>query len=189
VEAAKSIPGTIAVDNRSQVPKRKPKGRQYRSGLSEEDFKAVNITLEKLVRYVFDRYSHISQPSDRFPSPAGTPAKRLFQRSRPGQRGICTGVRKHLTHRYQCPVAKLLSSRYYKIIKKPIDLSSIKHKLLDGQYQDRHQFKDDLDLIVANCKIYNGEGSLIFNAAVEFEKVFTDREKPYSVRTRAFEPD
>jgi len=69
-----------------------------------------------------------------------------------------------------------LCCRYYKIIKTPIDLSSIKHKLLDGQYENRHQFRDDLDLIVTNCKTYNGEGSPIFNAAVEFEKVFTDRE-------------
>lgn len=66
-------------------------------------------------------------------------------------------------------------SRYYKIIKRPIDLSAIKHKLSDGQYQNRHQFKEDLDLVVFNCKTYNGEGSLVFDAAVEFEKVFTGR--------------
>ena len=47
----------------------------------------------------------------------------------------------------------------------------------DGQYENRHQFKEDLDLIVANCKAYNGEGSPVFEAAVEFEKVFTGRKQ------------
>jgi hypothetical protein len=47
---------------------------------------------------------------------------------------------------------------------------------MDGQYENRHQFRDDLELIVTNCKTYNGEGSPIFNAAVEFERVFTGRE-------------
>jgi hypothetical protein len=51
--AVKPAPGAVAVESKSQVPKRKPKGRQYRNGLSEEDFKAVNITLEKLVHQHF----------------------------------------------------------------------------------------------------------------------------------------
>jgi hypothetical protein len=72
-------------------------------------------------------------------------------------------------------ILTFLLNRYYKIIKRPIDLSAIKHKLSDGQYENRHQFKEDLDLIVHNCKTYNGEGSLVFEAAVEFEKVFTGR--------------
>jgi hypothetical protein len=66
--------------------------------------------------------------------------------------------------------------RYYKIIKRPIDLSAIKHKLMDGQYENRHQFREDLELIVSNCKAYNGENSIVYNAAVEFEKVFRNRE-------------
>lgn len=43
---------------------------------------------------------------------------------------------------------------YFDVIKEPMDLSSVSNKLQSGQYKDRFQFKDDVDLIFQNAKTY-----------------------------------
>lgn len=46
---------------------------------------------------------------------------------------------------------------YYEIVKKPMDLSTMMKKLRAHAYQDRRSFQADLDLIYANCYLYNAE--------------------------------
>lgn len=128
---AKNAPGAIIAQPTAPPQKKKPKGKQYRNGLSEEDFKAVNITLEKLL---------VHPRSDFFRDPV--------------------------------PDDDHFAPGYYKLIKTPIDLSAIKRKLMDGQYQNRHQFREDLELIVSNCRFYNDEQSVVYGASIEFEKLF-----------------
>lgn len=43
---------------------------------------------------------------------------------------------------------------YFDVIKEPMDLSSVSNKLQSGQYKDRFQFKDDVELIFRNAKTY-----------------------------------
>ncbi|WFD29826.1 hypothetical protein MSPP1_000839 [Malassezia sp. CBS 17886] len=43
---------------------------------------------------------------------------------------------------------------YFDVIKDPMDLSSVSNKLQSGQYRDRFQFKDDVELIFRNAKTY-----------------------------------
>lgn len=50
---------------------------------------------------------------------------------------------------------------YYELIKNPIDLSSMKNKTKRCEYNFLQQFKDDLDLMVENSKIYNGEEHVV----------------------------
>lgn len=53
------------------------------------------------------------------------------------------------------PVA-LQIPNYWSIIKKPMDLSTIKSKLVTGEYQTLQQVQQDVKLIVANCNKFNG---------------------------------
>lgn len=43
---------------------------------------------------------------------------------------------------------------YFDVIKEPMDLSAVSNKLQSGQYQDRFEFKNDVELIFRNAKTY-----------------------------------
>ena len=43
---------------------------------------------------------------------------------------------------------------YFDVIKEPMDLHSVANKLQSGQYRDRFQFKEDVELIFRNAKTY-----------------------------------
>uniref|UniRef100_K3WHP0 Bromo domain-containing protein n=1 Tax=Globisporangium ultimum (strain ATCC 200006 / CBS 805.95 / DAOM BR144) TaxID=431595 RepID=K3WHP0_GLOUD len=61
---------------------------------------------------------------------------------------------------------------YYQIIKQPMDLGTIKTKIDTQQYDSMRDFIKDLELIVSNSKVYNGEParSLITANAVKVLK-------------------
>lgn len=50
---------------------------------------------------------------------------------------------------------------YPTIIKKPMDLQTLKKKVKNGKYKNNSEFLEDLNLIWDNCKTYNQEGSVI----------------------------
>ena len=58
-----------------------------------------------------------------------------------------------------CSVHKLLKSLqdYYRIIKHPMDLGTIKKKLDTQQYMSAKECIDDFNLMFNNCYTYNGE--------------------------------
>ena len=64
---------------------------------------------------------------------------------------------------------------YPKIIKKPMDISTISSKLSGGEYGNFVDFEADFRLIVSNCKLYNAEGSAVFEMAeamnAEFDRI------------------
>ncbi|KAL9955561.1 hypothetical protein ACROYT_G036899 [Oculina patagonica] len=70
------------------------------------------------------------------------------------------------------PVNKRESPDYYKVIKKPMDLSIIKEKLHTLQYASAVDFVKDMRLLLSNCKAYNKPGSYVFSAGEELENVF-----------------
>ena len=45
---------------------------------------------------------------------------------------------------------------YFKIIQRPMDLSTMREKLRQKQYQCREEFLSDINQIVENSKLYNG---------------------------------
>jgi len=55
------------------------------------------------------------------------------------------------------PVKKYNYRDYYEVIKNPIDLSSMKNKTKSNEYKYLQQFLDDIELMLNNSKIYNGE--------------------------------
>jgi len=70
---------------------------------------------------------------------------------------------------------KLEIPSYPKIIKKPMDLATMKKKLDRGEYPNSTKFYDDFKLIIRNCFTFNPEGTLVNQAGVELQKVFDDK--------------
>ena len=64
---------------------------------------------------------------------------------------------------------------YPEIVKEPMDLQTMATKLQAGEYASTAAFAADMHLIVKNCKLYNAEGSPVFQMAealeAEFEKL------------------
>lgn len=67
------------------------------------------------------------------------------------------------------------SSRYFEIIKEPMDLSTMSVKLEAGQYSNRSQFENDFRLIISNAKQYNLPDSHVHKETVAFDAYFNKR--------------
>jgi len=61
---------------------------------------------------------------------------------------------------------------YPEIIKKPMDLGTVKSRFDAGQYPSVSKALDDIRLIWSNCKLYNQDGSDFFLLATKLEKKF-----------------
>jgi len=59
---------------------------------------------------------------------------------------------------------------YLKIIKKPMDFSTIRSKLSDNKYKSFKDFVSDMLLVFSNAKQYNEEGTLIYMMADVLEE-------------------
>merc|ERR1719411_761316 len=67
---------------------------------------------------------------------------------------------------------------YYKVIRKPVDISKILTKIEDGKYDDMDMMARDFDLLCNNTQKYNEDGSLIHEDSIVLQSVFTNaREK------------
>jgi bromodomain-containing factor 1 len=69
---------------------------------------------------------------------------------------------------------------YFKIIKHPMDLTTVENKLKEQQYTTGDEFYNDVKLIFKNCYRYNGIDSPVALLAKSLEKVFEKKwlEKP-----------
>ena len=62
---------------------------------------------------------------------------------------------------FRNPVNSLAIPDYLTIIKRPMDFSTMKKKLQNGEYSSVRSFIDDIQLICDNAKTFNGEQSLL----------------------------
>ncbi|OUM55732.1 hypothetical protein BVG19_g5318 [[Candida] boidinii] len=60
---------------------------------------------------------------------------------------------------------------YYKLIKKAVSLSELRKKLDQGFFNTFDEFLEMLKLMFTNAKIYNQEGSWVYNDAIEMERL------------------
>jgi E1A/CREB-binding protein len=66
---------------------------------------------------------------------------------------------------------------YFEVIKKPMDLGSIRKKLENGCYHSLEEFEGNVHVTFDNAMVYNPEGSVVYNMAKEMkEKFFADYE-------------
>ena len=61
---------------------------------------------------------------------------------------------------------------YHSVIKKPMDLRTVREKLDNGQYENAKEFESDVRLIFLNCAKYNGADHPIRLMANDLEAIF-----------------
>jgi len=72
---------------------------------------------------------------------------------------------------------KLSIPDYPKIVKKPMDLGTMRGKLDSGAYPTAEKFRDDFKLIISNCFLYNPPGTPVHQAGSELKKLFEEKWK------------
>lgn len=78
---------------------------------------------------------------------------------------------------------------YPDIIKKPMDVSTVQSKLGAGNYNSLADFAADFQLIISNCKVYNAEGSSVFEMASSLEVDFNKLLKIASTSAKRWQDD
>ncbi|KAJ7086593.1 hypothetical protein C8R43DRAFT_939447 [Mycena crocata] len=73
---------------------------------------------------------------------------------------------------------------YFDVIKEPIDLGTMSHKLEEGRYPDRFAFQTDFRLMMSNAKRYNPVGSYAHNETLALETYF---EKQWTIINKTLE--
>ncbi|KAF7730999.1 hypothetical protein EC973_001045 [Apophysomyces ossiformis] len=69
---------------------------------------------------------------------------------------------------------------YPSIVKRPMDLSTIETKLIDGSYESPESFEADIRLMFNNCYLYNPPTTPVHKMGKELEKVFDEKWKQRS---------
>jgi bromodomain-containing factor 1 len=72
---------------------------------------------------------------------------------------------------------KLDIPTYPKIIKKPMDLGTMRRKLDNDEYPNAQKFFDDFKLMIRNCFTFNPAGTPVNLAGVELQKIFDEKWK------------
>ncbi|TGZ70349.1 hypothetical protein CRM22_003256 [Opisthorchis felineus] len=63
---------------------------------------------------------------------------------------------------------------YHDVVKKAMDLSTVKTKLESGQYHSKYEFADDIRLMFNNCYKYNGEDSDVAKVGKLLQAIFEE---------------
>ena len=58
---------------------------------------------------------------------------------------------------------------YYQLIKQPICMKQVEQKINKKQYQNLKRFRQDIGLLCSNCRLYNEDGSVLYNDANTIE--------------------
>ncbi|KAK4120327.1 hypothetical protein N657DRAFT_636578 [Parathielavia appendiculata] len=61
---------------------------------------------------------------------------------------------------------------YHKVIKRPMDLQTMTNKLSAGEYTSAKEFEKDFDLIIKNCRTFNGEDHIVYNQALRLQDLY-----------------
>ena len=61
---------------------------------------------------------------------------------------------------------------YYRFIKNPMDMETVKKRIKSSSYKTFKKFKSDVTLMFENCKAYNDPTSILHQDACELQKIF-----------------
>ncbi|KAH9950519.1 hypothetical protein B0H21DRAFT_881323 [Amylocystis lapponica] len=64
---------------------------------------------------------------------------------------------------------------YPKIVKRPMDLSTIKRKLTTGEYSSAEKFREDFKLMIRNCFAFNPPKNVVHEAGKELDQFFDEK--------------
>jgi len=89
-----------------------------------------------------------------------------------------------LTQPFRVPVDPMRDSAktYFDVVKKPMDLGTIRKRHTAGQYDTLEEFIDDLHLVFDNAILFSGETSTFGYIATDIKKWINDQmaDKPSS---------
>ncbi|XP_014243801.1 uncharacterized protein LOC106663462 isoform X2 [Cimex lectularius] len=111
------------------------------------------------------------------PSKQKFQASQLFRRTR---EDLMTGMYKILDRvkadsdswPFRDPVDEAYAPKYYAVIARPMDLQTMEDKLDNGEYGSLQEFRADFQLIVDNCRQYNGSSNEYTEMAVNMQQLF-----------------
>lgn len=72
---------------------------------------------------------------------------------------------------------KLDLPTYPKIVKRPMDLATMRKKLDAQEYNSAQKFYDDFKLMIRNCFAFNPPGTPVNQAGVELQRLFDEKWK------------
>jgi hypothetical protein len=81
----------------------------------------------------------------------------------------------HHPAKFVIDAVKLNIPAYPKLIKKPMDMATMKKKLETGEYPNADRFWDDFKLMIKNCFTFNPEGTPVNQAGIQLQKIFDDK--------------
>lgn len=64
---------------------------------------------------------------------------------------------------------------YPKIVKRPMDLSTMRRKLENQDYATAQQFHNDFKLMIKNCMLFNPVGTPVCSAGHELDRLFDEK--------------
>lgn len=76
-----------------------------------------------------------------------------------------------LSDMFMVKPSKRLYPDYYVLIKHPLALDTVKKRIGNKTYTNIREFLEDLHMIFSNARIYNEEGSLVYNDATTLENL------------------
>ncbi|KAI8589053.1 hypothetical protein BDZ88DRAFT_396405 [Geranomyces variabilis] len=76
---------------------------------------------------------------------------------------------------FRLPVSKVLYPEYHRDIKKPMDLSTIRERLKNRNYNSPDQFEADVRLMFRNCYTFNRVGEPVYAQGKSLEAIFDAR--------------
>ncbi|XP_048779537.2 uncharacterized protein LOC125682944 isoform X2 [Ostrea edulis] len=71
---------------------------------------------------------------------------------------------------FEEPVTEEDAPGYHDIIRRPMDLATIEKKLTNRAYRTKNRFVQDLNLMLDNCRLYNGENSELGEMAARLQR-------------------
>lgn len=66
---------------------------------------------------------------------------------------------------------------YPKVVKKPMDLSTMRKRLDNGEYPSPTRFFEDFKLMIRNCFLFNPPGTPVNQAGIDLQRLFDDKWK------------
>lgn len=66
---------------------------------------------------------------------------------------------------------------YPKVVKKPMDLGTMRRKLENQDYPTAQKFHDDFKLMIRNCFSFNPHGTPVNQAGIELQRLFDEKWK------------
>lgn len=70
------------------------------------------------------------------------------------------------------PVTEDIAPGYFNVVKHPMDLSTIRTKIHDDEYQTLQQFSDDMKLMFTNCLTYNPKITIFYQQGEQLFQFF-----------------